>query len=385
MTTPDNERLLVLAPFGRDGTLICKLLNSAGIGCILCEDEESFASELRQEFGCLLLTSEALSPPIIRLLVHTLSNQPTWSDLAIVLLITQEERLSEIEIRRLLGMTVNLTLLARPAPRATLITVCQSLLQARRRQYQIRDLLAQLQTFNERLEKRVRTRTEQVQALAAQLSLAEHSERKRVALILHDHVQQILYGIQFRIHLIELSSSASALSSNDEHLAETKRLTEQAVRAVRTLAVELIPPVLEHEGLLETLSWLASHVQEQHGLQVRLESEGDLSTLDRHLSIIIYQMVRELLFNVVKHAHVDSASVILRQQNGQLQLTVVDHGVGYETTGHDSNSLPGFGLAHMQERIALFRGHMDINSAPGKGTQVTLMLPLRLDSIETLS
>jgi signal transduction histidine kinase len=377
MTTPDNERVLVLAPLGRDGTLICKLLNSAGLGCIVCEDGERLASELRQEFGCLLLTSEALSPPIRRLLVHTLTSQPPWSDLAIVLLITQEERLSETEIRRLLGVTVNLTLLARPVPHTTLFTVCQSLLQARRRQYQIRDLLAQLQTFNEMLEKRVRTRTEQVQALAAQLSLAEHSERKRVALILHDHVQQMLFGIQFRIHLIELNSSAAALSSNNEYLSQTKRLTEAAVQAVRTLAVELIPPVLEHEGLVETLSWLAGHVQEQHGLQVRLESEGDLSALDPHLSIIIYQMVRELLFNVVKHAKVDAASVKLRQENDQLHLTVVDHGVGYETAEKAGDNQPGFGLAHMQERIALFNGRMEVGSAPGKGTQVTLMLPLK--------
>lgn len=180
--------------------------------------------------------------------------------------------------------------------------------------------------------------------MAAQLSLAEHSERKRVSFILHDHVQQLLYGIQFRIHLIDPSASEPGSSLNREHLLETKRLTEEAVQAVRTLAVELSPPVLEHEGLLETLSWLASHVQEQHGLQVRLEREGDLSTLDPHLSIVIYQMVRELLFNVVKHAKVDKALILLHQQNDQLQLTVIDHGVGYEPTEHGSDSQPGFGL-----------------------------------------
>ncbi len=382
MITPDDERVLVLAPLGRDGILVCKLLTEAGIGCTACADIETLAAELGRGVGVILLTSEALSPPVTRLLSQTIAGQPTWSELPIVLMLVAGQPLSEAEIRHSLGMTTNLTLLARPVPTATLVTLCQSLLQARRRQYQVRDLLVHLSEVNDSLERRVRKRTQQVRTLAAQLSLAEHAERKRIAQILHDHVQQMLYGVQFRLHLIGQGLAANIHDFDDTPLAETRQLAEDAVQAVRTLAVELSPPILENEGLSETLSWLANHVQEQYGLTVSLNTEGDLSVVDQHLSIVIYQMVRELLFNVVKHARVDAAEVTLQQKQGQLFVTVADQGVGYEVTVEAVRSKTGFGLANMQERISLFNGQMTVHSGPDQGTCVSLTLPLKLESGE---
>src|SRR5690606_32636275 len=198
----------------------------------------------------------------------------------------------------------------RPIPTATLVTLCQSLLQARRRQYQVRELLdqlsaqntalqqevtqrqaseaqreqlvvalaqeqAHLRALNETLEERVRAETQQVRTLAAQLSLAEHGERKRISQILHDHVQQMLYGVQFRIHLIDQNLSTSTPDHLRTSLAETTQLIEAAVQAVRTLSVELSPPVLQNEGIAEALTWLAHQFREQHALEVSLTTQGD--------------------------------------------------------------------------------------------------------------
>jgi PleD family two-component response regulator len=106
----------------------------------------------------------------------------------------------------------------------------------------------------------------QVRELASALTLAEQRERRHIAQILHDYIQQMLYGIQMRTHLVGMDVSATVQPEIHEHLQEINNLLQQAIQATRTLTVELSPPVMRDEGLGAVFQWLAAQMQETHGL-----------------------------------------------------------------------------------------------------------------------
>lgn len=387
-----DEPILIFAPVGRDAELLSSLFQSAGLVSTICASAVSLAQELKQGAGAVLVTSEAFSQDVAQILTDAVDSQPTWSDLPLVFLAERVQNISDGALRRYLGVNANLTFLARPVQPTTLLTLFQSLLQARRRQYQVRDLLlqlaaqnealqqerSQLQELTETLEIRVREGTQQVRTLAAQLSLAEHGERKRISQILHDYVQQMLYGVQMRVHMARMDLSEHNITLTDEHLGAIQKLVDESVHAVRTLSVELSPPILENEGLPEALLWLCHQMKELHALTTQIQTWGDCSVADKHLRVVVFQVLRELLFNVVKHAHTDKAWITLHRHPHELQVSIRDEGVGFEPNliASARDSATGFGLSSIEERLDLFNGQMQVLSAPGQGTTVKIRLPL---------
>lgn len=240
----------------------------------------------------------------------------------------------------------------------------------------------QLAQLNETLEQRVQAGTEQVRLLAAQLSVAEQEERARIAQVLHDYVQQLLYAIQMRMQLMELDLSATSAANVQEGLAETKQLLEDATQATRSLAHELNPPVLGSEDVGELLQWLASHMQNLHELHTRVTVTGRPHLADKTGRILLFHVVRELLFNVVKHANVTeaeitAAEITAAEGEGRVQISVRDGGAGFDpaSSAGEGARKPGLGLPGIRERLQLFQGEMQIRSAPGQGTTITLVLP----------
>jgi PAS domain S-box-containing protein len=266
----------------------------------------------------------------------------------------------------------------RGKPSNRLLAVSRDITERKHAEAERERLIHELAIERVQLEVRVRERTQQVRALAVELSLAEHQERKRVSQILHDHVQQMLYAVQMRSHLIELDVPAGSSVIIYEHLAEMKRLTEEAIKATRTLTVELNPPVLENEGLPEALAWLAYQMQEVHTLGVTIETQGDCRVDHKNLRVLIFQIIRELLFNVVKHAHTTEAAVLLQRQEDRLIITVTDHGEGFNASIRKAQTTHGFGLHSIRERLDLFDGRIELESQPGEGTKVILSLPLSI-------
>jgi signal transduction histidine kinase len=141
------------------------------------------------------------------------------------------------------------------------------------------------------------------------------------------------------------------------------------------LTVELSPPILEREGLLEALKWLAAHMKEFFGLQVTVESKDHPRTSTEEQRILLYQIVRELLFNVVKHAGIMEASIWLEKNEDGLDIIVKDEGDGFDVEAALGESGAGFGLRSINERLRLFDGWTEVKSQPGQGTQVRLFLP----------
>lgn len=238
-----------------------------------------------------------------------------------------------------------------------------------------------LKQLNETLEERVHERTEQVRSLASALTLAEHRERGRISHLLHDHLQQLLYGIQMRVHLLKESTEDQRALL----LSQSEASIRQAIKITRTLAVDLSPPILHGEGLDQALSWLASQMRESHSLTVTVETEGKLSVPNEEMRILLFHLVRELLFNVVKHAGVHEARVHMQETSKNLVIIVQDDGIGFDQSQiqRSPDFQHGMGLFSIQERLKLFGGHLEVETAPGHGTRMTILAPLAVTSTES--
>lgn len=214
----------------------------------------------------------------------------------------------------------------------------------------------------------------QLRRLAVELSAAEQRERKRISVILHDHLQQILAATRFGIGQIRSRANLAVLGPAVEHV---DHLLGEAIQATRNLTIELSPPVLYDRGLATALEWQARNVREQHGLIVHLDLDRDAEPSSPEVQAYLFQAVRELLFNVVKHAGTGEAWVALQRSDSMAEITVTDRGAG--VTPEQRTALPGksgsFGLFSIQQRIGLLGGQLRIDTAPGRGFRARLTVP----------
>jgi signal transduction histidine kinase/ActR/RegA family two-component response regulator len=249
-------------------------------------------------------------------------------------------------------------------------------LQSRREEERDRALQQQAQEALRRSHAELERRTLQLNRLASQLTLAEQTVRKQLASTLHDGLQQLLFSAG-----ITLDQAVKPSSQDDqvELLQRARSIVKEAVEAARTLSLNLFPAVLHVGGLPAALSWLARRTQEQYGIVVNVTADPHANSEASDVRILLFEAVRELLFNAVKHARVDQVDVSLALGPGNtIHIMVSDEGVGFDPTAtlHDRNQpQAGLGLFSIQERLAFLGGHLDIQSAPGKGSRFTLTLP----------
>jgi two-component system CheB/CheR fusion protein len=219
----------------------------------------------------------------------------------------------------------------------------------------------------------VAERTHQVEALTASLTLAEQQERQRVSHILHDDLQQLLYSLLMRMHLVQRMAPADTA----EQLCAIVAQLQQAVAVTRTLVTELNPPILATDGLPTALAWLADHMHQMYNLQVDLQVRSFCEPRNREIRTLLVQMVREVLFNVVKHSRTDAARLVVEVVPKGVQVHVEDDGVGFEGDRvlQTRGGRGAFGLRSIGDRLALMGGGMTIKSAPGQGSRVTRRVP----------
>jgi len=240
----------------------------------------------------------------------------------------------------------------------------------------------ELRHARESLEQRVRERTSelarqtsQLRALASQLTLAEQRERTRLAHVLHDHLQQLLVGAKFGIGALKNRMSEH---NRQAAIAHIESLMDDCIKASRELTVELSPPILSEAGLGSGLQWLARWMQEKHGIEVQLHIDPAAAPEREDLKVLLYQSIRELLFNVVKHAGVTRAELRMSlSEKDETILEVRDQGCGFDATEilPRESAITGFGLFSVRERLAMFGGRMEIESAPDRGSRFLLVVP----------
>ncbi len=218
----------------------------------------------------------------------------------------------------------------------------------------------------------------QLRKLAMELTQAEELERKRLAVMLHDNVQQYMAAVMMKISLLDSKMPA------DEHARCAQgalALLGEALESSRSLTVSLCPPVLLEAGLMPGLRWLAEWMRDKHGLIVDVSGD-DTRSLPGPLCSLLFQAVRELLFNIVKHSGVNKATVRVDHPNAKtLRIVVSDIGKGFPAgESRIGITSSGFGLFHLRERLAYIGGTFEVASEPGKGTCVTLTVPA-IDSV----
>lgn len=363
--------VLIYAPVGRDGPLLEAALQRGGLAAEACTSAEVLHERLGAAAAALVLTQEAL-PEVRAFLEPALQAQPPWSDLPLVLLVSPRTARDEhLRTDRLLARHV--TILERPVSTPTLLSVVRAAARARRRQRDVRDLLAELHHLTTTLEERVRRRTRQVRSLALELTLIEQRERQRISELLHDHLQQLLFALQLRLELIGPHIPSERL---EEYLTLARQLLLEAIQLTRTLSVELHPPVLRDDGLREALEWVAAQARQQYGLEVEVLGNEDIPSPPRELLVLVMRGVRELLFNAARHAGTDRATIAFGGEGGRLRVEVRDEGTGCDPEAVWTASSGGTGLRALRERLALLGGTLALTSAPGRGTTAVLELPL---------
>jgi PAS domain S-box-containing protein len=229
--------------------------------------------------------------------------------------------------------------------------------------------------LNASLEEKVQTRTEQVRNLVTELTMSEQAERRRISHILHDDLQQRLYSLNF-----QLTTLRHALRDEDQQeamqtLIEMDEALTDLIQVTRSLSVDLSPPVLHNDGLAEAIQWLAVQMERQHGLGVVVQAEESIPIPNEDLRVLLFQVIRELLFNIVKHAGVATAQVLLAHEKGHVHIEVRDKGNGFDVNVLKAQNTQG--LLRIQQRLHLIGGNIEIDTRPGQGTCVTIHSPLR--------
>ncbi|GEM_PF-1086842 len=230
-------------------------------------------------------------------------------------------------------------------------------------------------TERKRYEMQILTDQEQLRSLTSDLSRTEDRERRRLAIQLHDTIGQTLMFLKMKLRLLQRSHTDEELGEELEALRFT---VEQSITETRTLMYELSPPILYELGLKAAIEWLIGEMGSKYGLNISLEDDDTPKLISDDVRIFLFNAIRESLVNVIKHAKAKHIIISLRLADPYLQVSVKDDGIGFNVLrlNREAGREGGFGLLSVRERALRFGGSFSIESDPGKGTRVTITVPL---------
>jgi PAS domain S-box-containing protein len=233
----------------------------------------------------------------------------------------------------------------------------------------VRERTAELILLLEDLEKS----RDDLRKLASELVLAEERERKKISVTLHDEVAQTLAAARMRIDLLR---SKPGDDESRRAIDEAQQLLVQAIRETRALMTDVSNPVLYDMGLRVAVQSLTEEVTARKGISVSCSFDGRLTNLAQDLEVMIFQLVKELVQNIVKHSGARKASIRIVEERDDINVVVADDGLGFDVGNIGSVGVDGgFGLFSIRERVKSYHGKIKIESEPGKGSEVTVMLP----------
>lgn len=381
-----GDVVLVMAPLGADGTNIRQVLLAAGLAPQICRNEGELQTGLNGNCGAILLTEEALTPEVRAILTAAFDRQPPWSDVPIVLIASVGNfHARSHAAARLRGARRTVTLIERPLSTVTLLATLHTVLAARHRQYEIRDLLHERDELLSSLETRVAQRTAELQRLVEEMEAFSYS-------VSHD----------LRAPLRSLAGYARALQ--EDHAAELspaargylERITRAAQR-MDNLTQDVLAYTRATQGEIEIapvdLDPLVNEVIEQYpalgSLAGNIQIRGPLGRVLGHAPSLV-QCFSNLLGNAMKFVPAGTApriEVATTRIGVWRRVSVRDNGIGIDPAHHQrifrmferaaGRQIPGtgIGLAIVKKAVERMGGNVGVISAPGQGAEFWIELP----------
>lgn len=220
---------------------------------------------------------------------------------------------------------------------------------------------------------------EELTVLSTKILKAHEEERKRIARDIHDGPAQSTASLAMKLEILKKYLEHNELDKLALEIEKMSVNVRATVKEIRTIIYDLKPTHLE-DGLIQALKGHLSVFSENTGVRIVFQVNGEDSRIEYYLTSTLYRIVQEALTNAQKHAHAHSVQVQLDIEEHHLQLEIEDDGVGFDLTkltNEAQNKLEGgFGLEGIRERVELMHGKLEIQSAPGKGTNIIIRIPL---------
>jgi len=214
----------------------------------------------------------------------------------------------------------------------------------------------------------------------SQVLKAQEAERVRIARELHDDTAQALTGLSRRLDMLvdTLASSGSQLPQEiPKRLEELREQSDGILEGVRRFSRDLRPSVLDDLGLLPALKWLATALEEQHGIAANIRVLGEQHRLPDEVELALFRIAQEALNNVGKHSDASAVELTVDFRGGGITMIVADNGKGIDLPPGTSDLAASgkLGMIGMQERARLLGGTLAVHSEPGAGTSVVVTVP----------
>ncbi|MBS1685180.1 MAG: PAS domain S-box protein [Bacteroidetes bacterium] len=228
-------------------------------------------------------------------------------------------------------------------------------------------------TDQHRAEEQLRNSYDDIRRLNAHLQSVREEERLSVAREIHDELGQQLTGLKMDISWLS-RRLGSAEDVVRQRLTEVQALIDTTIRTVRRIASDLRPGILEDLGLVAALESQSAEFHRRTGISSILEISQQDTDLSRDLAIVVFRVYQEALTNITRHAQATEVRTTMTCTDGILTMTIADNGRGMDVNQVRSGKT--FGLVGMAERAAMLQGSLTLDSSPGRGTTLTISIPL---------
>jgi signal transduction histidine kinase/ActR/RegA family two-component response regulator len=382
-----DQRALILAPIGRDGTLTAQLLTQAGIACHVCRTARELCEEIRRGAGAVLLTEEALADPQIDALSETLHTQPAWSDISLLLFAGDDRSQAAMRTLRTLEVLRNVTLLDRPIRVTAVVSTVRAALRGRQRQYELRDVLLALQASRadaelarDEAQSANRLKDEFLATLSHELRTPLNAILGWVSLLRDQRVEPGRIPRVLEIVARNAQSQAQLISDVldvSRVITGRLRLRLQPVVVSRIVrdAMDTVRPAADAKGI---------------GLELRVLCEAPRMNGDAER---LRQVFWNLLSNAVKFTPAGGrVDVTIDRVDSQIRVVIADTGIGipaefvpyaFERFRQADQSFTrphgglGLGLAIVKHLVETHGGEVSVTSGgTGDGTTFTVQLPV---------
>jgi PAS domain S-box-containing protein len=230
-------------------------------------------------------------------------------------------------------------------------------------------------TQRKHAEIQLKESNDQLRKLAAHFQNIREEEQKRIAREIHDELGQQITSLKMDLSWIKKKITANQPEEAMlARLAQMSELLDNSVHTVRKISSQLRPSILDDLGLIPALDWQSKEFEKRFSVPVHFETSQQMIDVPADIATGLFRLYQESLTNVARHAQAHHVSASLVLKNGQVILTVTDDGKGFDTRVNGRKTL---GLLGMKERVLMMEGKLNINSIPGKGTTVTVEVPVK--------